>query len=349
MDGTLKTLREIRDYLGVCPSILDTYINQGLPVFTIDGYRRTWALVAAVNEWRRRHLVKLEPDDDCFRGIVQIAAYLGRSAKIVRTYITSETLRVEKVNKPHKYEATKAVLDRFIQDRPDEAANFAPELPIFDPRVDVRGVVAIGDYLGLCECTTRELIRYGRLPVENVWRGHIWATKTALDKWLDDFKTGGRVKLLSGIARESSRPFYSCFISYSSHDQTFAERLHTDLRAKNLHCWFAPEDLKTGDRFQETIEKSIGVFDKVMIVLSRASVKSLWVEREINAAREREDRENCAVLFPIRIDDTVMRAPQPWAADIRRSRQIGDFRDWRQPGPYRTALERLLRDLTARA
>jgi hypothetical protein len=34
-----------------------------------------------------------------------------------------------------------------------------------------------------------------------------------------------------------------------------------------------------------------------MIVLSAASVQSRWVEREINAAREREDRENRTV-FP---------------------------------------------------
>ncbi len=122
--------------------------------------------------------------------------------------------------------------------------------------------------------------------------------------------------------------FYSCFISYSSHDQAFAERLHADLVAKNLQCWFAPEDLKIGDRFQERIEESIRLFDKVMIVLSEASVQSAWVEREVNAAREREDREKRTVLFPIRIDDEVMNTPQPWAADIRRSRHIGDFREW---------------------
>ncbi len=141
--------------------------------------------------------------------------------------------------------------------------------------------------------------------------------------------------------------FYSCFISYSSDDQAFAERLYTDLCARNLHCWFAPEDLKIGDRFQERIEESIRIFDKVMIVLSKASVQSRWVEREVNAAREREDRENRTVLFPIRIDEAVMSAPQPWAADIRRSRHIGDFRAWEVQSSYQKAFERLLRDLKA--
>ena len=141
--------------------------------------------------------------------------------------------------------------------------------------------------------------------------------------------------------------FYSCFISYASQDQEFAERLHGDIRAKGLRCWFAPEDLKIGDRFHERIEESIHIYDKVMIVLSESSVRSRWVEREVSAAREREDRENRLVLFPIRIDDVVMDAPQPWAADIRRTRHIGDFQRWRDHDSYLKALDRLVRDLRA--
>jgi hypothetical protein len=139
--------------------------------------------------------------------------------------------------------------------------------------------------------------------------------------------------------------FHSCFISCSSHDRALADRLHADLRARGLRCWYAREDLRIGDRFQDRIEASIRDFDKVMIVLSQASVQSRWVEREVNAAREREDRENGTVLFPIRIDDAVMNSDQPWAADIRRARHIGDFRGWESQASYREAFERLLRDL----
>jgi hypothetical protein len=138
-----------------------------------------------------------------------------------------------------------------------------------------------------------------------------------------------------------------CIIGYSSHNQAFAERLNADLRAKNVRCWFAPEDLKIGDAFQERIEDSIRAFDKVMIVLSDASVHSRWVEREVNAAREREDREKRAVLFPIMIDHAAMTATQPWAADIRRTRHIGDFQGWEEHSSYLKSFERQLRDLKA--
>ena len=67
----------------------------------------------------------------------------------------------------------------------------------------------------------------------------------------------------------------------------------------------------------------------------------------MNAAMERERREIRPFLFPFRIDESVMNTPQPWAADIRRTRHIGDFRDWHQHPAYRTAFDRLLRDLKA--
>src|SRR5690349_19412779 len=46
------------------------------------------------------------------------------------------------------------------------------------------------------------------------------------------------------IAEMEPIQFYSCFISYASKDQEFAERLHADLQSKGVRCWFAPEDLK---------------------------------------------------------------------------------------------------------
>ena len=141
--------------------------------------------------------------------------------------------------------------------------------------------------------------------------------------------------------------FYSCFISYSTQDQEFADRLYADLQNKGVRCWYAPEDLKIGDKFQEKIEDSIRLHDKLLIVLSDASVNSAWVEREVQAAREREDRSGKPVLFPIRLDDAVMNANKHWAADLRRTRHIGDFANWKNHDSYQQALDRLLRDLKA--
>jgi tetratricopeptide (TPR) repeat protein len=141
--------------------------------------------------------------------------------------------------------------------------------------------------------------------------------------------------------------FYSCFISYSAVDQPFAERLYSDLQAHGVRCWFAPVDLKIGDKFTQRIDESIRIYDKLVIILSENSVDSEWVEQEIETAFENERREGRVVLFPLRLDDAVMRVHQGWPALIRRTRHIGDFTDWKNHDSYRKAFERLLRDLKA--
>lgn len=139
--------------------------------------------------------------------------------------------------------------------------------------------------------------------------------------------------------------FYSCFISYSSKNQDFAERLYTDLQGQGVRCWFAPEDLKIGDKTRERIDESIQLHDKLLLVLSEHSVMSQWVEHEVEAALEREQRGNRLVLFPIRLDDTVMETDKAWAANIRRIRNVGDFRKWKSHDDYQEALARVIRDL----
>lgn len=60
----------------------------------------------------------------------------------------------------------------------------------------------------------------------------------------------------------------------------------------------------------------------------------------------REPSEDRVVLFPIRIDDTVLQPTEGWAAQLR-ERHIGDFRSWKDDDAYWVAFQRLLRDLRA--
>ncbi|MGB6176638.1 MAG: toll/interleukin-1 receptor domain-containing protein [Methylocella sp.] len=142
---------------------------------------------------------------------------------------------------------------------------------------------------------------------------------------------------------------YSCFISYSSKDQDFAERLHADLQNKGVRCWFAPHDLPIGAKTWDTIDEAIRLRDKLLLILSGNSIASDWVEDEVNKAFAEERDGKQPVLFPVRIDDAVMATSEPWARKIRDQRNIGDFRKWKDHDAYQKALERLLRDLTVGA
>jgi len=70
--------------------------------------------------------------------------------------------------------------------------------------------------------------------------------------------------------------YYSCFISYSSKDEEFAVKLHRDLQAEGVRCWFAPEDMKIGDRIRDEIDQAIRFHDKLLLILSEQSVESDW-------------------------------------------------------------------------
>lgn len=139
--------------------------------------------------------------------------------------------------------------------------------------------------------------------------------------------------------------FYSCFISYSSKDHEFAQRLYADLQSRGVRCWFAPADLRIGDRFRQAIDESIKAHDKLLVVLSENSVGSSWVEKEVETAFEEEGRRKKTVLFPIRLDQHAIQCEVAWAADIRRTRHIGDFTRWHHHEDYMKAFDRLLRNL----
>jgi TIR domain/Pentapeptide repeats (8 copies) len=151
--------------------------------------------------------------------------------------------------------------------------------------------------------------------------------------------------------------FYSCFISYSSKDQDFAERLHSDLQNKCVRCWFAPHDVRGGSKLHEQIDEAIRVYDRLLLVLSENSMSSEWVKTEIANARQKELIEKRQVLFPISLTPfDKIREWKDFDADTgkdsaREIREyfIPDFSRWKDHDYYLKAFDRLLRDLKASA
>lgn len=155
------------------------------------------------------------------------------------------------------------------------------------------------------------------------------------------------IEYLPSLVSESVIQYYSCFISYSSADEGFARRLHADLQDNGVRCWFAPENLKIGAKIRPAIDQSIRLHDKLLIILSENSIRSQWVENEIETALEKERKDDKVVLFPVRVDDMIMETNQSWAAYIRNTRNIGDFSNWKEHDMYEKSLKRLLESLKA--
>jgi uncharacterized protein YjbI with pentapeptide repeats len=142
-----------------------------------------------------------------------------------------------------------------------------------------------------------------------------------------------------------SASFHTAFVSYSSVDQDFADRIYADLQDAGIRVWLATEDLKTGDRFRQVIYDAIRAHDKLLLVLSRSSVVSEWVEDEVDAALDREKEEGRSILFPVTLDNALWETDRAWVRSLTHKRHVCDFSRWKEPEAYRSALDRLLRDL----
>src|SRR5207249_2951932 len=117
----------------------------------------------------------------------------------------------------------------------------------------------------------------------------------------------------------------------------------------NVRCWFAPEDMKTGDRIRPRIYEQIHFNDRLLLILSKSSVESPWVDYEVETALARERKEKRDILFPIRIDDAVKESKASWAAHIQATRSIGNFTRWKEHDEYQKRFDKLLRDLKQEA
>lgn len=148
--------------------------------------------------------------------------------------------------------------------------------------------------------------------------------------------------------------FYSCFISYSSKDQLFAERLYADLQARGVRCWFAPHDVQGGKKLHEQIDDAIQIHERLLLILSPNSIDSEWVKTEIIKASKRERAEKRRMLFPVRLKISYEKLKK-WecfdgdtgkdlAREIREY-YIPDFSQWESPEKLKEEFEKLVRDL----
>src|SRR5262245_54095145 len=75
--------------------------------------------------------------------------------------------------------------------------------------------------------------------------------------------------------------FYSCFISYSHADKTFALALRDTLQAHGIRCWLDEKQLLPGDSLYEHIDRGIRLWDKFLLCCSEHPLKpASWVDKE---------------------------------------------------------------------
>ena len=161
------------------------------------------------------------------------------------------------------------------------------------------------------------------------------------------------IDYLPSLMEAGPNQFYSCFISYSTANQDFANRLYSDLQSNGVRCWFAPHDILGGKRIHDQVDAAIKIYDRLLLILSQESMSSRWVGTEISKARQKELAVDRNVLFPITlVPFKDIRDWQQFDADIgddsaKRIREyfVPDFSDWKNHDAYQPSFERLLKAL----
>jgi hypothetical protein len=149
--------------------------------------------------------------------------------------------------------------------------------------------------------------------------------------------------------------FNSVFISYSSEDTAVAEKIYDALRSRGVRVWFAPRNMRGGQLLFEQIDEAIQVHDRLLILLSEASIKSNWVKTELVRAWRRELAEGRRILFPVLLSPfEQLRLWSCFDADTGtdvaaavRAYFIPDLSDWLHDEKFEAGVRQIINDLRA--
>jgi len=88
------------------------------------------------------------------------------------------------------------------------------------------------------------------------------------------------------------------FLSYSSKDKALAERLARDLTLSGVDVWYAEWKIAPGDSLRRKIDSGIEAASHFLVLLTPNSLKSEWVQTELDAGMVRRISGHCK-LIPI--------------------------------------------------
>lgn len=148
---------------------------------------------------------------------------------------------------------------------------------------------------------------------------------------LQDLRRGGRIETNYG----------SCFISFSSVDRNFAERLEYGLAASGVRTFLDENNLVPGMDLDTQFMRAVREHDHVITVLSDASMTSAWVARETDLALQHRPEG----YIPVRL--CALEPVRAWyfdtfGTDETQSRLILSFENWEDEARFDRQLRRLL-------
>jgi len=157
---------------------------------------------------------------------------------------------------------------------------------------------------------------------------------------------------IHNLRAEGLMNFYSCFISYSHANKSFARRLHDRLQARGIRCWLDEHQLLPGDDMHDRIDRGIRLWDKVLLCCSESSLTSWWVDKEMDRAIQKEERlwkergEKVLALIPLDLDGYLFEGWEGGKKSMVTCRLAADFKGWESDNDtFEKGFERIVKAL----
>lgn len=132
------------------------------------------------------------------------------------------------------------------------------------------------------------------------------------------------------------------FISYSHADSEFVNKLENHLNDKGVRFWRDVHNATAG-KLEKVIGRAIRHNPTVVLILSKDSIKSDWVEHEVRMARELEKEVERDVLCPVALDDSWKISPWPKRVmEQVKEYNILDFSKWNDDENFKNTFVKLM-------
>jgi len=89
------------------------------------------------------------------------------------------------------------------------------------------------------------------------------------------------------------------FLSHSHQDKRFARALARKLEDHGIGVWLDEAELNVGDSLLERLSDAVYDVDFLLAVISKASVKSSWVNEELHMAMTRQIEHRRIIVLPL--------------------------------------------------
>ena len=148
--------------------------------------------------------------------------------------------------------------------------------------------------------------------------GMVWAAMSAFDAldveskyWVVEHlgERENAPQLMKDVVRTLRKSINKprVFLSYSHKDKEFVGYLTTKLEKSGIGVWLDEKELRVGESLTQKLREAIDSVDFLVAVLSRASMRSGWVQKEIEIALTEEIQTRRVKVLPLLLESVQLK------------------------------------------